>query len=240
MHRFFVITGFHLGDDVRFTAAQARQMTRVLRMGVGARCVCFDGSGREWEVEIVAVSPREVVGRVVAECAPRRESSLRVVLLQGLLKGSKMDFVIQKATEMGVAGIVLLATKRTVPEGSGKVVRWGRIAVEAAEQSGRVTVPPVTGPHTLETAGLGSTAGVKLVLWEGAPVGSLAPLLDGLPPPRDVVILVGPEGGLEAEEVALLTGRGFVPVSLGPRVLRAETAALAALAILQHRWGDLR
>ncbi len=209
-------------------------------MGIGSRVLTFNGTGHEWEVEIVTASPRQVVGRVVAERSLTRESPLRVVLLQGLLKGPKMDFLIQKATEMGVAEVVLLTTRRTVAEGSGKVARWGRIAIEAAEQSGRLTLPRITGPHPLEGCVAGPGPGAALVLWEGARVGTLGALVDQMPPPDEVKIVVGPEGGLEMDEVALLKRAGFVPVSLGPRTLRAETAAVAALAILQHHWGDLR
>ncbi len=240
MDRFYVTGKPIPGGDVRFSPAQARQITRVLRMGVGSRVLTFNGTGREWEVEIVTASPRQVVGRVVAERSLTRESPLRVVLLQGLLKGPKMDFLIQKATEMGVAEVVLLTTRRTVAEGSGKVARWERIAIEAAEQSGRLTLPRITGPHPLEGYVAGPGSGTALVLWEGERVGTLGALLDQMPPPGEVRIVVGPEGGLELDEVALLTRAGFVPVSLGPRTLRAETAAVAALAILQYRWGDLR
>lgn len=240
MDRFYVTGKPILGGDIRFSPTQARQITRVLRMGIGSRVLTFNGTGREWEVEIVAASPRQVVGRVVSERSAVRESALRVVLVQGLLKGPKMDFLIQKATEMGVAEVVLVTTRRTVAEGSGKVARWGRIAIEAAEQSGRLTLPRITGPHPLEGYVTRPGSGTALVLWEGERVGTLGALLDQMPPPDEVKIVVGPEGGLEMDEVALLTAAGFVPVSLGPRTLRAETAAVAALAILQYRWGDLR
>jgi 16S rRNA (uracil1498-N3)-methyltransferase len=209
-------------------------------MGVGGRVLTFNGGGQEWEVQIVSASAREVVGRIVAQRSTIRESPLRLVLVQGLLKAPKMDYVIQKATEMGVAEVVLLSTRRTVAEGLGKRDRWGRIAIEAAEQSGRLTIPKLTGPHPLGEYVVGPSLSTKLVLWEGEQVGTLAALLDQASPPDEVKVLVGPEGGLEADEVALLKRSGFVPVSLGPRTLRAETAALAALAVLQYRWGDLR
>lgn len=239
MHRFYVTGDHHVGGEVRFSPVQVRQITRVLRMGVGSRVLTFNGSGQEWEVQIVAASPQQVVGRVVTGRWPPRESPLRVVLLQGLLKGAKMDYLIQKAAEVGVAEVVLLSTRRTVAEGSGKVARWSRIAVEAAEQSGRLTIPRITGPHPLAEYVARPSLGAALVVWEGERVGTLAALLDQAPPPDGIQILVGPEGGLETDEVALLRGAGFVPVSLGPRTLRAETAAVVVLAILQHRWGDL-
>ncbi len=240
MHRFYVTGEQLLGGCVRFSPAQVRQIIRVLRMGVGSRVLAFNGSGQEWEVEIATASPREVVGRIVAEVSRPRESPLRIVLLQGLLKGDKMDYLIQKVTEMGVAEVVLLSTRRTVAQGSGRVARWSRIALEAAEQAGRLTIPRITGPYRLEEYVAGPAPGAAIVLWEGERVGTFAALLDRAPPPDEIRILVGPEGGLETDEVALVRGIGFVPVSLGPRTLRAETAAVAALAVLQHRWGDLR
>lgn len=208
-------------------------------MGVGSRILVFDGSGQEWEVEIVAASPQQVVGRIVGEQSVRRESPLRVVLLQGLLKGAKMDYLIQKVTELGVAEVVLLATRRTVAEGSGKVTRWRRIAIEAAEQSGRLTIPRLIGPRPLAESVARPSVGPSVVLWEGERVGTFGALLDQTPAPEGISILVGPEGGLESDEVALLRRAGFAPISLGPRTLRAETAAVVALAVLQHRWGDL-
>jgi 16S rRNA (uracil1498-N3)-methyltransferase len=240
MDRFFVTGEHRPGGEVRFSPAQAHQIARVLRMGVGNRVLIFNGSGREWEVQIAGMSPRQILGRIVAERSTPRESPLRMVLLQGLLKGTKMDLVIQKATEIGVTEVVLLSTRRTVAEGSGKVARWTRIAIEAAEQSGRLAVPTLTGPHPLGRCVVEPSPGVKLVLWEGERVGTLAAVLDQVPRPDEVRIVVGPEGGLETDEVALLKRSGFLPVSLGPRILRAETAAMAALAVLQHRWGDLR
>ena len=240
MHRFYVGGEQLLGGDIQFSPAQVRQIIRVLRMGVGSHVLAFNSSGKEWEVQIVTASPREVIGQIVAERSTPRESLLRIVLLQGLLKGEKMDYLIQKVTEMGVAEVVLLSTRRTVAHGSGKVARWNRIALEAAEQSGRLTIPKLTGPHCLEEYVAQPDPGTAIVLWESERVGTFAELLDAGPRPDQIKILVGPEGGLETDEVALLKRVGFVPVSLGPRTLRAETAAVAALAVLQHRWGDLR
>lgn len=239
MHRFYVIGEHRPGGEVRFSPAQARQLVRVLRIRVGARVLIFNGTEREWEVKIVEASPRQVMGAIVAEHSTPSESPLRVVLLQGLLKGDKMDYLIQKTTEMGVAEVVLLLTRRTVAEGSGKVVRWERIAVEAAEQSGRLRVPRLTGPFPLEQYVATVSPNAAFVFWEHEQVGAFAALLEQTPRPDEVRILVGPEGGLERDEVAILKRAGFVPVSLGPRTLRAETAAIAALSVLQYRWGDL-
>lgn len=228
-----------MGAEVRLSPTQARQVTRVLRMGVGSRILTFNGTGREWEVEIVVASPQQVVGRIVREQSAQRESPLRVALLQGLLKGTKMDYVIQKATELGVAEVVLLSTRRTVAERSGKVVRWRRIAIEAAEQSGRLTIPRIIGPHPLAEYVARPSDGLSIVFWEGGRLGTFAAVLGQTPPPERINVLIGPEGGLETDEVARLRQAGFVPVSLGSRTLRAETAAVVALTVLQHRWGDI-
>ncbi len=240
MHRFYVTEEQRVGGEVRFSPSQGRQLTRVLRMGVGSRVLAFSGSGQEWEVELTLASSREVVARIVAERSALRESPLRIVLIQGLLKGFKMDYVVQKVTEMGVDEIVLLSTRRTVGLGTGKLDRWGRIAIEAAEQSGRLIIPKLTGPYPVREYVVRPSGSIKLVLWEREEVGTFAALLDRITPPDAVQVLVGPEGGLEVDEVAFLRQIGFVPVSLGPRTLRAETAAAAAIAVLQHRWGDLR
>lgn len=240
MHRFYITKGQITGSEVRFTPSQSRQISRVLRMEIGERVLTFNGSGQEWEVEIVRVSPGQVVGRVLARRAFAQRSPLQITLLQGLLKGFKMDYLIQKVAELGVAEIIVLHLRRTVAEGLGKLNRWRRIAIEASEQSGRLTIPKVTGPHSLEECLAREEAGCSLLLWEGEKERTLSEFFDREPPSSEVRILIGPEGGLDEEEVRLLTRRGFIPLSLGPRTLRAETAAIAAVTILQHRWGDLR
>jgi 16S rRNA (uracil1498-N3)-methyltransferase len=139
-----------------------------------------------------------------------------------------------------VAEIVVLHLHRTVAEGLGKLSRWQRIAIEASEQSGRLTIPKVTGPYPLREYLAQEDAGCSLLLWEGEQGKTLSDFFDRGPPPPRVRIFIGSEGGLDEEEVRLLTRHGFIPLSLGPRTLRAETAAIAAITILQHRWGDLR
>jgi 16S rRNA (uracil1498-N3)-methyltransferase len=239
MHRFYITKGQIAGSEVHFAPGQARQMSRVLRIAMGERVLTFNGSGQEWEVEIVRISPRQVVGRILAARSAAQQSPLQITLLQGLLKGSKMDYLIQKAAELGVAEITVLSLRRTVAEGLGKLNRWRRIAIEASEQSGCLTIPAVTGPYPLAAYLARGEGGCSLLLWEGEKGKTLSEFFDREPPSPRVRILVGPEGGLEEEEVRLLTRRGFIPLSLGPRTLRAETAAIAAITILQHRWGDL-
>jgi len=240
MHRFYITQGQIVGSEIRFTPSQARQMSRVLRMEIGERVLTFNGSGQEWEVEIVRISPRQAVGLILARRSVAQESPLQITLLQGLLKGSRMDYLIQKAAELGVAEIILLHLHRTVAEGLGKLHRWRRIAIEASEQSGRLTIPAVTGPYPLKAYLAGEEAGCSLLLWERERGRTLSEFLDREPPSPRVRILIGPEGGLDDDEVHLFTRAGFIPLSLGPRTLRAETAAIAAVTILQHRWGDLR
>lgn len=240
MHRFYITEGQLARGEVHFTPSQARQIARVLRRGIGERVLTFNGTGQEWEVELVRVSPRGVVGRILARRSVARESPLQLVLLQGLLKGPKMDYLIQKAAELGVAEVVVLHLRRTVAEGSGRLPRWRRIAIEASEQSGRLTIPRVTGPYPLAEYLARGEEGCSLLFWEREEGGTLSEFFDREPPSPRVRVFIGPEGGLDEEEVRLLTRHGFIPLSLGPRTLRAETAAIAAITLLQHRWGDLR
>jgi 16S rRNA (uracil1498-N3)-methyltransferase len=167
-----------------------------------------------------------------------------VTLIQALTKGDKLDMVVQKATELGVARVIPATSARSVPRleamrAIGRRTRWQKIAREAARQSGRPDVPEIEPVTALETA-VASThrEALKLMLWEGAREHSLREVLPANRPSR-IVIAIGPEGGFAAEEVDAARASGFVTVGLGPRILRTETAALVALSILGFALGDL-
>lgn len=252
--RLFVDPGsLKTGEDageVTLGEAQERYLCRVLRLGVGDRVVLFDGQGNEAEGEIAGVGVREVVLRVLNRREGRRRAGPEMVLLQALAKGDRFDLVVQKATELGVGRIVPVATARTVERLVGERAaqrreRWCRIAQEAARQCGRADVPEI-----LQVMGFGealATAGpeaLRLLLWEGAAERGqglgrvLSEKVKG-DVAGEVVMAVGPEGGFTEAEVAQAAEAGFRVVGLGPRVLRTETAALAALAILGFVLGDL-
>jgi len=222
------------GGAVVLRGGEARHAAVVLRLRVGDRVAVFDGTGVERVVRLTAVSSDEVVGRVL-EAGAATAPAVRLILIQGVPKGSKMDGVVRMGTELGVGEFVPLLARRAVSEARGRVERWRRIAAAAAKQSGRADVPAVTEPQALPDA-LGRLPPdvLLLVLWEGEHARPIGAALRAGPTSGPVALLVGPEGGLEAEEVAVAEARGGIPVTLGPLVLRTETAGVAALAMVLY------
>jgi 16S rRNA (uracil1498-N3)-methyltransferase len=228
------LPGVRDGDlQVRIAGAELRHL-RALRLVPGARLHVLDDAGGVHDVVLERVAAREAVGRILASTRSARESPLELTLAPALLKGPKMDLVVEKATELGVQRLAPVATAHVVGHGA-HLERWRRIAVAAAKQSGRARVPVIDAPVPLDVLVAMPWPGLRLAPWEG----EHARRLDELPArAKAVVALVGPEGGLAADEIALAERHGFVPLSLGPRVLRAETAAIAIAAHCQRRWGD--
>jgi 16S rRNA (uracil1498-N3)-methyltransferase len=222
------------------TAHHARE---VLRLRAGAAVRVFDGAGAEFEAVLDEVSRRTVSARLGPSVAPRPESPLRAVLAVSPLKGDRMEIVVQKATELGVAEIWPVVTFRTdaaarpALQGS-RGERWERVASGAAEQCGRAVVPHVPPATTLDGLLARPFDGTRVALLETGAHPSLASL--PVDPSAPLVLLIGPAGGFEPAEAEALQAAGFAAASLGPRVLRAETAAVAAVAIAQALWGDLR
>ena len=220
----------------------ASHVARVLRLRSGDAVVLFNGDGWEHAGRIDALRSGEVAIELLAREGGVADSPLPVTLLQGVARGERMDLVVQKATELGVARIVPVLAARSVVRLDGrqaqrKLEHWQAVAIAACEQSGRSRLPAVQAPVTLEQALSGlPTQGCRFTLSPGAGV-PLAALAGGT---DQVSLLIGPEGGLTEAEIGLATGAGFEPRSLGPRILRTETAALAALAVLQAVGGDLR
>jgi 16S rRNA (uracil1498-N3)-methyltransferase len=226
------------GSPLVIDGPTARYVSTVLRLRKGDELRLFDGSGRQLRARLISSGPRRILLEPLSEePAPPAESPLRVRLLQGLLKADKMALLLQKATELGVAEFQPLVTQRSVPRAMGaeKLRRLRRIAQEAARQCGRAVLPQVYGPISLQEC-LRGHQGPGVLFWEqgGQRLGQLS-----VPAGGSLSLLIGPEGGLTSEEVAQARARGFQVATLGPRILRAETAALAALALVQHRWGDL-
>jgi len=216
-----------------------------LRLHQGESLTLTDHHGSRYHVEVTETSPRAINTRVLKqETAPPR-STPQIVLGQALLKGEKMDWVLQKATELGVDTIVPLETHHSVVKPIPERVerqrtRWSRIVLEAAQQSERWTIPTVLDPTGLERfCDRQSGATMKGILSERSKGSSLASLALPREPHHVIVLLIGPEGGWTAEEQGRAQDLGFVSLTLGGRILRAETAALAALSILQSRLGSL-
>jgi 16S rRNA (uracil1498-N3)-methyltransferase len=218
-------------------------VTHVLRLTAGDDVVVFDGNGREAEARIGTIAR----DWLTLEVLPARDGKrgAQISLLVGLLKGDKMDLVVQKAGELGAARLIPLATTRAVaklPEGergAAKLARWRKIALEAARQCGRADALEVTAVDSLEGAlRLVAPGSYRILFHEGARAVALR---DVLPPerPAEVAVVIGPEGGLTDEEIDHARTAGFVLAGLGPRVLRAETAVLTALAVLGYALGDL-
>jgi 16S rRNA (uracil1498-N3)-methyltransferase len=221
----------------------AHHAREVLRLRPGAPVHVFDGAGAEFDAVLDEVSRRTVSARVRHAVMARPESPLRLVLAVSPLKGDRMELVVQKATELGVAEIWPVVTFRTdaaarpALEGS-RGERWERVASGAAEQSGRAVVPHVPPTTTLDGLLARPFDGTRVALLETPGHPSLVSL--PVDPASPLLLLVGPAGGFEAAEAEDLRAAGFASASLGPRVLRAETAAVAAVAIAQAAWGDLR
>jgi 16S rRNA (uracil1498-N3)-methyltransferase len=239
--RCFVPVALQAGDTLPLPENAALHIGRVLRARAGETLTLFNGQGGEYDAQILSLERRGVRVRIGRHHAVERESPLRVTLLQALARGERMDFIVQKATELGVAALRVLPVERSVvrldAEGHRKRnEHWRAIAISACEQCGRNRIPTIELAGDLESA-LAAVAGEdrRLLL---APDGARTlPAL--LQPARDTSLLIGPEGGFAEDERALSRRHGFEACRLGPRVLRAETAPLAALAVIQAIAGDL-
>jgi len=229
-------------SDVWLTGDQARYVSRALRLRIDDVIVMFDGRGGEYTAVIREFAKDRVLVRVGNRRAREVESRLTIQLVQGLSRGGRMDVVIQKATELGIQRITPVITEFSVvkldPEKSAKRRdHWLKVSQSACEQCGRNTLPEIDLPQGLEDwlARLGGDSASRIMLDTGS-----SESIATLPGPDEIVtLLVGPEGGFHDSERRRCIELGFTAVSLGPRILRTETAAVAGIAVLQARWGDL-
>lgn len=245
--RFHVDPGVIVADTFDLPEALAHRVRTVLRLRVGDELVLFDGSGEDTTARIESVTARTVTVSACGRAAGPPESQVRVHLYQCITKGERFEWLIEKATELGVHRVIAMETARSVvrPGREGeRAARWRRIAVEAAEQCGRSLVPDVQGPAPFGEA-LASAPGIVLIPYESA--GDVAPNIaavlaseiDALFALSEVSILIGPEGGFEESEVADAREHGAHVVTLGDRVLRSETAGLVSLTLVMHAAGQL-
>lgn len=241
--RFFValdLAPAMAGAIVDLPEAVAHHAVRVVRLTVGAALTVFTGSGGEYAATLTRIDKRGAAVRLEAFDPVERESPLAVTLAQALAANDAMDYAVRKAVELGVAAIQPVVTARSAAPASGerglrRLAHWRQIAIAACEQCARNRIPEIAAPRSL-TEWLAASREGGLVLAPEA-----AESLPSLPKPASpLALLVGPEGGFEQGEIDAARMRRFVAVRLGPRVLRTETAGVAALAALQTLWGDLR
>jgi 16S rRNA (uracil1498-N3)-methyltransferase len=229
-----------VGARIALPESAAGHLVRVLRAQAGDACVLFNGDGHDYDARIVAAGKRDAEVEILAARAIGNESPLRIVLLQALARGEKMDWILQKATELGVDAIVPVASERSEVrldgERAGKrSTHWRSVVVSACEQSGRATVPAVAAPGPLAQAVAGLPASTQRLLLDPLATQGMR-MLDVAA--GGIVLAIGPEGGWSARDLAMLRGNGFEGLRLGPRVLRTETAGIAAIAALQACHGD--
>jgi 16S rRNA (uracil1498-N3)-methyltransferase len=220
-------------DEVAFPSEEVRHLVFVLRKKKGDRVWAVDGLGNAYEVELVRISKKEAIGRILRTENNVGESPTDVTLAAGVLKGERFDWLVEKATELGVRSIVPFLSEGTVVRpNSQRIRRWRNIALAAMKQSGRSMLPEIKDFHQLEGV-IRISAGfdLRIMAHPGPGSAALSEILGKLPdPPKSVLLLVGPEGGFVPNEVRLLEENGFVPVSLGPRRLRSETAGVVLVA----------
>ena len=245
MPRFYVPRPRVEEGTLKIEGDEVRHIRRVLRLRRGDEIVVFNGSGKEYGGTIVEEGPSSVVITIQNIFSSRPESHLEMTLAQSLLKGDKMDYLIQKATELGVKEIIPFLSSRSVPllEKSKRLkrnLRWERIAVEASKQCGRGVVPKIEPLQSYsEMLSAASPDSLRLILWEKEGT-RLKEALEGSTGKTKIFFIIGPEGGLSQEEVDQAKRNGFTPVTLGRRILRSETASLCLMSILQYEWGDMR
>ncbi|MGH8025230.1 MAG: 16S rRNA (uracil(1498)-N(3))-methyltransferase [Pseudoxanthomonas sp.] len=226
--------------SIALPESAAAHLVRVLRLREGDECVLFNGDGNDYGARLSSVGKRETIVEIRSRHSVDNESPLRITLMQGIARGEKMDLILQKATELGVAAIVPVLAERTevkldAERTQKRMAHWRSVIVSACEQSGRAAIPQLAAPATLADAAEAIADALKLTL---DPVGehTLASLTA---PASSATLAIGPEGGWSPRDRDTLRTAGFSGLRLGPRVLRTETAGLAAIAALQSKLGDL-
>lgn len=240
--RIYQPTTFVINQNCRLDEKASHHIARVLRMYVGDKLTVFNGEGGEYNAVITKIDKKGVDVQIIDFLLRDAESPLDIYLAQGIARGEKMDFIVQKAVELGVKKIIPIITERcnvrlNQEREDKRLQHWQSVIISACEQSGRNILPTILPPMTLMEWLPQITADVNFVLAPAAP--------DKLPEltfskHKSVAILIGPEGGLSVEEIELAKQHGFLGLNLGPRILRTETAPLAAITIFQCLYGDMQ
>lgn len=245
MSRFFIEDSPVQPGVIRIKGEDVNHIRNVLRSKIGDTLTLSNGKGTDYTVRITRFDGDSIEAQILGTVENKTEPPIYILLFQGLPKSDKMDLIIQKAVELGVGKVVPFMGERTVvkldnPRDSGKkVARWQKIALEAAKQSNRGIIPEIAYPVSYKEA-LDMAKGVDLALipYEKELQGSLKKVLSQ-PEIKSIALFIGPEGGFTEKEVTEAIGRGIRPVTLGPRILRTETAGLAAISMIQYELGDV-
>ena len=233
-------------DVIILTGDLAHHLRDVLRCRPGETLDLADEKRNRYRVSVDQITKQLIRAKILKKDVPRSQPAFTVILAQAVLKGKKMDWVIQKATELGVTTLIPVVTERTIARPrsereSHQTDRWQAIAQEAAQQCGRLATPSVQSTVTLDSLLKNPPeSSLKLVLWEAEQGQSLKSALHNLKDKKSISILIGPEGGFPPQEIEKTRKAGWVSVSLGPRILRAETAGMAVLAILEYELIETR
>ena len=246
MRRFFVEEMNAEDGRCTITGSEARHMLRVLRMGPGDHFILMDGQGMRF-LAVIESATRYEVSVILKKPLPQNPPSpVEIVLCQAVLKSGPMDYLIQKTSELGVNCIQPFTSERTVVSlhenrVENRLRHWREIAKNAAKQSGRIAPVQIFRPVSIEElpAKWKQESGMKVIFWEEEETKHLKSLLRDSPQAEKFIGMVGPEGGFARKEISLCRDAGFVPVSLGNRILRAETAAITMVAVVQYEWGDM-
>ncbi|MDO6562988.1 16S rRNA (uracil(1498)-N(3))-methyltransferase [Amphritea sp. 1_MG-2023] len=238
--RFYEPQAITAGHDLCLSDSVVQHVCRALRMRPGDSLVLFNGDGCEYTAKLTEVAKRSATVHITQATQPQRLSPLKITIGQAISRGERMDYAVQKATELGMQAMAPLFTDRCEVRLNNerqdkRRQHWQQVAISACEQSLRCDLPEIDEPQSLHSWLDNVEADLKLVLHHHTeqPLGDFDK-------PNSIALLIGPEGGLSETEVALALSKGFKPVAFGPRVFRTETAPVAALSVLQYLWGDLR
>jgi 16S rRNA (uracil1498-N3)-methyltransferase len=246
MRHFFIDPSAATNSSVAIQQSEAHHIKNVLRLKPGDRIKLFDGTGFEYEAVIRKMSAEKVDVEILGRIRATLQSGVKIMVAQAFLKEKKMDDLVRKLCELGVAKWVPFFSQRSIarPDASrlaGRTRRWHRIATEALKQCRRVDLPDIAGPLSFEEVlDFSKTCDLNIVFWENesTPLDSSIES-NGKHPIRKILLMLGPEGGFTQQEIEMAEHSGFVVAGLGPRILRAETATLAAVTLVQYLFGDM-
>ena len=245
MRYFFIDPSRVTGPEVPITGSEAHHIKNVLRLQPGDGLKLFDGTGFEYEAAIVRVSAQKVTVEIQHKARAAVPSGVHIIVAQAFLKEKKMDDLVRKLCELGMSRWVPFFSERSIARPDAKRLqarsqRWQRIATEAVKQCRRVDTPQIVGARSFEEMlDFSQNCDVRIVFWEN----ETSPLAPGLAskdnPPQKILLMLGPEGGFSDQEIERLQNSGFISAGLGPRILRAETATIAAVTLVQYLYGDM-